>query len=1178
VAQSDGYILLTQQSSTAIDRPNTLFQMNPFHISLPIRTPAGLIEAASAGEVRRVRQELDRGADANMVVNSKTALIEAVRIGSVNIVRLLLDQGTSVNIETGYETALMAAARIGSVDIMRLLLDRGADVNTVANNTTALIVAVCRWDGVPDIERLLLDGGANVNMVVNNQTALIAAAQGRGVDTVRLLLDRDADVNISAKNTTALLTAVCRWDGGDIVRLLLDRGANVNLGRAKSSETTLIVAARMRDVSIVRLLLDRAAKVNMVANNETALIVAARGGRVEIVQLLLSRAADVNIVANNETALIVAARGGHVEIVQLLLDRAADVNLRGSKSSETALIAAASRGSVDIVRLLLGNGADVNIVANNTTALITAMCACQSHPLGDIRKLELLSILLDHKADVSIVAGVHGTALLAAISKLEFDVGPLGGRVGWQWRFLQSLLLSVDRVEDNINVGAGDHGTALTTAISNKKVQLVELLVGHGADVNRLGGSYGTPLGAALATALEPKERDRVIKFLLDKGADINAVSCLQFGSELGKATYMGDKELVSFLLKHGADPFHVGGTYDRTALTGRYPNALDAAQSSGSKAGPALIAVLMYAMKCKTIDTDIGESRSLASIPPVPPFPVPYPATYTTTLDAGSPTGCALSTGPNIDHESICNLPTHGILTTQQADLLCTAANEELIAQALVKLVVGIPTNTPEFEHFVHQYQYWIRNDVRYFVTQGYDFGQAYAAARVGWKHFNEPGFMHMAAYHRGQWLRTAKTIGEARVNSIYRDPGNTEQEMIKLPYKVMPRRLWDLKSNRVVEFRSLHSEILAYNYTEMRFGKISTRTVDGSSLWPSASYSQLPAYWAISHSWESSMNPVGTPINQYQWKVPLPHGLDLDHDLRQELLNYGIAYVWLDVMCLRQHNSIAKNQDTPQLQLQVPATDLNEIREEEWKIDVPTIGNIYRAAQGIVRYFNGLGRSFSTEGWDNSRHWLQRAWTLQEIKTENSTINGGVRVHATGCTPNIMKLYGKVEGKAITLRHAIRPLLKLAAEVDYGGCSLYGLAREMSRRDATQATDKVAGLLYLLRPTQLPTYDAKVTDEDAWKRCFHVLPLARKMEILFDFPYRGNSNQWFPTWRQLLRWPELDHDYDHSPVVRVKDRKDEKRDLAYLEEVANKFEASLFLSGVWAISSTRVTLMKSG
>ena len=116
------------------------------------------------------------------------------------------------------------------------------------------------------------------------------------------------------------------------------------------------------------------------------------------------------------------------------------------------------------------------------------------------------------------------------------------------------------------------------------------------------------------------------------------------------------------------------------------------------------------------------------------------------------------------------------------------------------------------------------------------------------------------------------------------------------------------------------------------------------------------------------------------------------------------------------------------------------------------------------------------------------------------------------------------------IKLRSALRPALQLAAQVDSpDGCELYELAREMSRRHATQPVDKLAGLFYLLRTTKLPCYDAKKMGEDIWKQCFYLLPPAQQAQILFNFPYRASEEQWFPTWAQVLDWPLRDPEYDH-------------------------------------------------
>jgi len=326
---------------------------------------------------------------------------------------------------------------------------------------------------------------------------------------------------------------------------------------------------------------------------------------------------------------------------------------------------------------------------------------------------------------------------------------------------------------------------------------------------------------------------------------------------------------------------------------------------------------------------------------------------------------------------------------------------------------------------------QVWIRSDVRYLVNQGYDLGLAYAAARVAWQRFNGPGFN--VAVHRGLWLAKTRQIDEVRKNAVYMDEAG--QELIKSPYRIMPRRIWDLKSNRVVEFQMLHSEVLA------------RECLSSGSVVIDLEKAPLPPFWAITHSWTSEMLSVNTSINQYQWTTPLPRGLDLEHSVRRELLSKGAEYVWLDVLCLRQHST---------------ANDT----KHEWKLDVPTIGSIYRAAAGIARYFNGHGQAFSKNGWDDPRHWLRRAWTLQEIRSENTTYNAGI-LHKTSAH-TVLNTESVVNGKLTTLRQALHPVVKLAAQADSSsGCSVYELVQQMAKRHATQPTDKVAGLFYLLRTT---------------------------------------------------------------------------------------------------------------
>jgi len=200
--------------------------------------------------------------------------------------------------------------------------------------------------------------------------------------------------------------------------------------------------------------------------------------------------------------------------------------------------------------------------------------------------------------------------------------------------------------------------------------------------------------------------------------------------------------------------------------------------------------------------------------------------------------------------------------------------------------------------------------------------------------------------------WLKKAEGFDEARTKTIYSH--STGQDLIKSPYTVMPRRIWDLKSNCVIEYRMLEAEVHSHftSHTSMAHPTISDTHA---------------AFWAVTHSWTNNMKPVMTSINQYQWPVPCPEGVDLEHNLRQELLGFGGNYVWLDVLCLHQKSDPVAN---------IPSDgniSLHMLQQNEWKIDVPTIGNIYRAAERLVRYFNSVGKPFNVHGWDDNRHWLR-------------------------------------------------------------------------------------------------------------------------------------------------------------------------------------------------------------
>ncbi|KAK7456340.1 hypothetical protein VKT23_010587 [Stygiomarasmius scandens] len=150
---------------------------------------------------------------------------------------------------------------------------------------------------------------------------------------------------------------------------------------------------------------------------------------------------------------------------------------------------------------------------------------------------------------------------------------------GWDSRAktkLQSIRLSIHseaylgrlhvikflvEVGADVNAVGGEYGTALQAAAYQGHLDVVKFLHENGANVNAVGGEYGTALQAAASQG-----HLDVIKFLLGKGANVNAVGG-EYGTALQAAASQGHLNVVKFLHEKGADVNAVGGEYYGTAL-----------------------------------------------------------------------------------------------------------------------------------------------------------------------------------------------------------------------------------------------------------------------------------------------------------------------------------------------------------------------------------------------------------------------------------------------------------------------------------------------------------------------------------------------------------------------------------------------------------------------------------
>ncbi|MCY4029824.1 MAG: ankyrin repeat domain-containing protein [Acidobacteria bacterium] len=465
--------------------------------------------------------------------------------------------------------AVLAAAILGAGTVAR------PAAGAAAAEDAPLIDAVRAGDAAA-VQALLRDGVSARTAGIDGTTALHWAAHHDHPAIARLLLEAGAAVDATNRYGVTPLALASLNGSTEMIARLLEAGADPNLPNPEG-ETPLMAAARTGNAAAIDSLLAHGAEVDAVEEwrQQTALMWAAAQNQVPAVDALLAAGADPNArSARGFTPLLFAAREGHAGILGPLVRAGADVDDTLPANGMSALVLAVYNAQYDFANALLERGADPDATGNGWTALHQLVWTRRPNlgrnppfpvPLGELDAFGLARALAAHGADLdarqtqeprdgnrNMLNRIGSTPFLQAAKVADAEMMRLLVELG-----ADPALTTDEGVTPLMAAaGVGIWKIGENPGTNDDALAAVELAWELGNDVNAADSNGDTALHGAIH-----RGAGSIVRFLVDKGADIDAVNGKGW-SPLSVAqgvfypnTFNRHPELVTLLTDLGADP-----------------------------------------------------------------------------------------------------------------------------------------------------------------------------------------------------------------------------------------------------------------------------------------------------------------------------------------------------------------------------------------------------------------------------------------------------------------------------------------------------------------------------------------------------------------------------------------------------------------------------------------------
>jgi len=511
-------------------------------VAVQLNYDTSLVDAIDFGSLEGVKEALENGADINNgytsypIPHSVNPYWYASNHGiNSRVPEYLLEHGASVNeLDSDGETLLMNAAGGDRVDDCQMYLSYGADINQVGKNHYTALDLGAKQGSEKAVKYLIEQGATVTRQTLDIALSGIYDTGYKEYGTVRAILLKlleqgeesglepiveaaiigDSDQLIALGNSGALTENNINWVGynaaafcnEDALALCVKNG--FSLIQPDEYDSPLEIAAQYGNVATVKWMIEHWVQYGQNEAIRYPLSEAAEYGQYDVAAYLLSLDAAVEVI-DNFSPLSDTAENGDLKMVNLLLNS-------GKFTSKDLILTAlseAKRWDCEVMGRLFQEG---SFTSEDLEGIWNA----------SIGNLETMKLCVANGSNP-----VDGYTLIVAATYGYYDCAEYLIQMGTDAAYYNAELQE----------------TPLEMAVSRGYLDIVQLLVENGADVNQTGELFGSILQVAAISSAH------ITQYLVEHGADLD-YQMENGNTALMAAVQAGRTDCAEILLEAGAD------------------------------------------------------------------------------------------------------------------------------------------------------------------------------------------------------------------------------------------------------------------------------------------------------------------------------------------------------------------------------------------------------------------------------------------------------------------------------------------------------------------------------------------------------------------------------------------------------------------------------------------------